>query len=493
MRNLLKFSVCASLTLMSTVWLSQDGWSMGKRKPSAPAQGSNETPKTPSTPSSSPSSVSAPASPTVRPPKSAPVVTRDNSNFFDFQKLEDLLKDNPNINSVETFIAALPESYRKNFSLVFRSGSAQTARADRPRVLMHGEPDTSVRFVPPREDRLILAYTGGSDGYRRDDTVEIIEFEEQSQKFVYRELAFGGDIAKLTGVSSNERYKFSDRNPELCLTCHKAEPRPIWEPYGGTLATRAENSYSDDRPYFMDWPGIYGQSAGNMDDGRDNERTNFFNFLDKQRNNPRYSQLTGLMATDPNDGNPKFIGANNIGLTNKLSKWNGRRILSFIKATPDYRKYRFAMYASVIGCSDIPSFLPNKVRALHTNADYDALLRESEKLMLPQISTFNYGEIEYYALAGMRYLIEGRKLMTEGRELKMDEWFMNGAKGMYNMFAPGTKYAFSDNIREQWETSLDKELQPFKPYMTTRLSYRQHAPRIADTCQSLKQASLKAF
>ena len=120
------------------------------------------------------------------------------------------------VRSVEGFLKALAwegrDAFLANYVLMFHSRSLQEASFTEPRVIMFSN-----------GDEFVITF-GGSQ-----ETLEMMGFDRKERAFKFFEVDF--TKPPIEAVSSD--------NPKKCLTCHRSDPRPNWEPY-----------------FF--WPGMYG-------------------------------------------------------------------------------------------------------------------------------------------------------------------------------------------------------------------------------------------
>jgi hypothetical protein len=144
-----------------------------------------------------------------------------------FTQVAAYLKAHPEIRSVDAFVAALSPETRNHFVLMHESGSLQRGcvTQDNPRVI----------FTDGARARFMIAVANPIPGAPSDDSlcktadqVEFIEFVEKEARFEMRAIQF-----KPSGP------EISPPNPPKCLTCHTADPHPIWGSYHS-------------------WPGAYG-------------------------------------------------------------------------------------------------------------------------------------------------------------------------------------------------------------------------------------------
>ena len=102
------------------------------------------------------------------------------------------------------FLSVLPEELRRNWILMNETESAQPA----PRILLQS-----------KDGKQLLSYSLKKDanGDYVDDSVEMIEWNEQTKGFDFRLFDFSGDQVRV------------DKNPQSCVVCHQG--RPNWDPY----------------------------------------------------------------------------------------------------------------------------------------------------------------------------------------------------------------------------------------------------------------------
>ena len=134
-----------------------------------------------------------------------------------------------NLRTVESVIAELPLKMKdSDYVLMYRSRSLQEATFAAPRAILYSE---SGRFV--------VTFNGGDPNLSGHDTLETIQYRDDSRTFEFREISF----------ADGKKPAVSVLNPQKCLACHQSrhrqdiDPRPNWE------------------PYFI-WPGAYGSFDG---------------------------------------------------------------------------------------------------------------------------------------------------------------------------------------------------------------------------------------
>lgn len=156
------------------------------------------------------------------------------------------------IPSIEELLPRLDEEYRREYTLIYRSDSAQGASPSHPRALLFGV-----------EADILLTFNGHpeQDGYHQ---LEMIEWDAEQKKFRPHEIRFGE--GEVTWV----------RNPESCRFCHGDTTfKPNWAAYNM-------------------WEGVYGSVTRLGNDvmhSHQTEAANYQSFMRNQRNEGRYRSL----------------------------------------------------------------------------------------------------------------------------------------------------------------------------------------------------------
>jgi cytochrome c5 len=166
--------------------------------------------------------------------------TPDGSALFNFKALMDLIQSNQ-VNSVDQLLPLLPQSYRSNFALMFKSGSLQTATPTSPRVIAYGNtfPVESI-FHGKNTDRLYLGFqTDTGIGTKLPNSLEVIEWIPEQNKYQFYQLDFPLTSTKV------------EVNPAKCSECHGTPLRPNWTAYprwDGALgnSNALSGNYGDD-------------------------------------------------------------------------------------------------------------------------------------------------------------------------------------------------------------------------------------------------------
>ena len=251
--------------------------------------------------------------------------------------------------SLEDAIHLLPNSYKKNYTLVYHSRSMQGSTPLNPRAILFGD-----------DARFIATFTGTNE-LAQGNAIEILQFDDHTSRFEMYSLHFPLQRDSLGHITRPAR------NPPVCLSCHTQDPKPNMS--GATF-----------------WPGFYGGANDGADDAH--EERDFQSFLKIKSSHVRYSQL----ASDP--GNSLFPYRNseidkiidnrdipfryspNLRITSLLSRMNVKRAFRMIKSSPKYPVYReFGLY-SLLRCGD----LTNEPNAFSEAAAADIEARISLKI-----------------------------------------------------------------------------------------------------------------
>lgn len=130
-----------------------------------------------------------------------------------FEKIDDLLE----------YLSRTKPNYMSHYTLGYASRSLHESSKEHPRAIVFGE-----------TGRFIITFNGHPN-QAAYDMLEVVEFNQRSKKFEYREIQFN-DLGQLGG----EPFRISEVGGpgSKCLQCH-TNSRPIWEAY----------------PV---WPGFYG-------------------------------------------------------------------------------------------------------------------------------------------------------------------------------------------------------------------------------------------
>lgn len=126
------------------------------------------------------------------------------------------------INSVDGFLAALPETMRKQMIMMTESRSFQVSSAKSPRVLLKSP-----------NSQLVLSFNS-DPSHRGYDRIEVMSWNEKIQKFDFIDLQFPEDQKAVPGfvsIPSISQKTVVSKNPTTCLKCHSEPAKPNWDPY----------------------------------------------------------------------------------------------------------------------------------------------------------------------------------------------------------------------------------------------------------------------
>lgn len=204
--------------------------------------------------------------------------------------------------TIDELLTDFPSGLKTLFTFIYDAKNRfQAAEPKFPRALVFNQ-------------KLLYTFNGKSDqlGY---DTLEMISFDRDRRKFIMREIY----------RSSDGRLKYSEKNPQKCLTCHGADPKPIWHAYD-------------------QWPGVY---ASNDDVMSDKERKDYIEFLDELQRTPqsRYRQLffrddSEIPPYGPRDRDNFRI---NLLLTHLLTEMNALRVSRLLEESPRYNQFKWIL------------------------------------------------------------------------------------------------------------------------------------------------------
>ena len=254
----------------------------------------------------------------------------------DFGQIETLLKSGAGVDSVEGFLAQLPEASRQHSVLLFHSRSLQSATADKPRAIVFGTDGT-----------FFLAFNN-TPGDRKYRAVEMLEFIASENRFELREIDF-----------SRGKGQLSAANPPVCLGCHGQDPHPLWNPYPFWEGAFEERRHEEDSPELEPL------------------KKNFRETLPKD---PRYHFL-------PRNRVDSELSIENVYLTHFFFEGNFKRISRFIQASAFAQDYRYAVATALLcynnGRAGIPHFLrevmPESLARRHEDSLKSGMLLDSDK------------------------------------------------------------------------------------------------------------------
>lgn len=233
-----------------------------------------------------------------------------------FEKVEATLQA-CNILRIEDLLPLLPPDFRSRYVLVHQSRSLQGATAIAPRVIMFG-----------LDAKFIIAFSGSAklEGY---DSIETIEFDDQSKEFNFRSISFPSE-----NRASQEQIKphISEKNPERCTHCHRKELRPNWDTYSS-------------------WPGVF----GSKDDGMPaSEKAAYLNFKENvylKEGRYKYFEDSKKYPDHARYFDYFPYTRSNLQFTFLLSLLNAQSIAREIKDNLKLHPFRYALLSS-LRCDD---------------------------------------------------------------------------------------------------------------------------------------------
>jgi len=221
---------------------------------------------------------------------------------------------------IESLLPLLPANFRSRYVLVYASRSLQGATPRHPRVIMFG-----------LDARFILAFSGSpeSKGY---DLIETIEFDDRAKKFNFRSIEFPSERTNTVTEESALSPRISERNPSLCMSCHRQELRPNWDSYAG-------------------WPGVYGSTDDTLPAAEKEQYQNFQNNVFMKEGRYRYFEDPGKYPEG--SGYIDYYKRNrpNLQFNLLISRLSSQANARALKENKQLHKFRYAMLAAV-NCPD---------------------------------------------------------------------------------------------------------------------------------------------
>lgn len=314
------------------------------------------------------------------------------ANELNFEQLANLIENKPNI---EAALAALPQSFRENYSLLPNSRSGHPGTPAAPRAI----------FYNP-SGNLMVSFNGASD------TFEIVRFNPQSGRNEF-----------FSGIVREGRLRIE--NGTSCTRCHGEPPRLRWD---------------HERQYL---------SSGYQRPIPDGEQEAFARFRAEASKHPRYRFLSGLGDYDEtqfprgrNDGNLRSESFRRM-----LDKAQGRTILAQLKKNPRFTEFEPLLWAILQDC-DALAMLPETTRRSYATLFPNPQASEAERRELAHLfgpddiqRTFskNGNETIVRRLVNMRLLSALRG--TVG--LNTESWSMQTENGLPSRHLPKAQWDIS--------------------------------------------------
>lgn len=261
-------------------------------------------------------------------PPSCPTKAKMNPNFNPLQ-VKHFMKVH-DIKTVEEMVCCIAKTPNLKIAIAHNSVAAQDGDYNNPRVLIiHSDDEEPLGFGPNNVGKInsIFSINSGKDGYHQKDAVEMMVNERGNLSFVDIDFAKG-------------QPHMSGRNPEACMQCHGD---------AGKVPPHGPRTIFDVEP----WPRFVF-----ADD--DLSRDIFGVRLCKGRQ--KIESLLKKKAITAVQSNPRYHCikdkplASIASLDAQLTAFNTQRVVKFIRSTPNYHKYKFAILGAGL-CGD---FLPEK-------------------------------------------------------------------------------------------------------------------------------------
>lgn len=247
--------------------------------------------------------------------------------------LEGKTKTGKKPESLEDLLPLLSEELVSNFTFIYQSRSPHGGLGTEVENAVDPLHPRTVLFT--RDGKLTVAFNGNPEkpGY---NILEVIYFDDSNARFHLTHFA-------LPKASPNS-IKNGERDPEQCLRCHGADPRPITDSY----------------PL---WPGFYGSVRDTFPKGSP-ELPWYRKFLKEESGKGPYRFLKMPKGTsvppylDPKDYDKNLVEAPvhemallpNTRLGMAWTELNRKRIQRKLMASPLYAKYKYNALSDLLGC-----------------------------------------------------------------------------------------------------------------------------------------------
>lgn len=205
--------------------------------------------------------------------------------------------------TVESFLAALPQSIKQSFVLMHDSRSMQRATPQQPRQILFGA-----------DARFLLAVSGVPEDPRFNE-LEFAEFEPSTGRYHFGTISFAPN-----GPATIKK------DVAFCQNCHGATPHPIWAPY-------------------PDWKGAYGNDRGAIEEGL---KQDFAAFLTAAPSSPRYQHLSFRKTNDQSTFllPTRYYPYPNTDFNHELGNTMALGVATRLKAHPSYNRWSAAALAT---------------------------------------------------------------------------------------------------------------------------------------------------
>jgi hypothetical protein len=259
--------------------------------------------------------------------------TASQSTPFTFQSLMNLISSNK-VSSVDSLIPLLPDSYKKNFVLMFQSGSLQSASPTSPRVIAYGDPQPLEDVFPGKNlDRLYIAFqTDTSPQSKLPHSIEAIEWAPSERAYHFYRIDFPAPGA------TNSELTF-EKDPLLCTGCHGVPSRPNWTSY-----PRWDGAFGNN----FNMTGKYNDTRHTVPEARE--------LIENLKSTNDRLKSMDFSLFFPNYG----IGGISDDLPAQMSGKIGNQLIlrsvPFIESSPNFDRLKFSFAGAFLGCANFTDF-----------------------------------------------------------------------------------------------------------------------------------------
>lgn len=357
--------------------------------------------------------------------------------------------------TLEQYLDTLPEAHFSHYVLMYKSRSLQEASHPNPRAILFGD------------DAKFIVSFNGHPHQRGFNSLEIIDFDEESRKFHFHRLNFP--------YRSKEDW---EPNPSVCMNCHGNPPRPLWD------------------GYFV-WPGSYGSDAGGSHIKNPFEVQALADFFSANSSHDRYRRLIPDVdwrfleaGEDPSTYARKWMkGHAPQSFGHLLAALNWKSIYQELEEPDTYARwwpFRYALVGAGICSEDIRHFIPPKIYSVWAT-DWDTLLKETLPLQaastkerygrlissnggipyelalqnLQEVTTDPKGD---YTDCSMR--IANLRFVFESLGIDMKNWSMELGKRHYVVHAPTNPF----NLGQPFSASNEECYQSLMAWLWDRVA-----------------------
>jgi hypothetical protein len=357
------------------------------------------------------------------------------------------------IDKVEDFLNALPENFRKNYALLYRSRSIQGPHNTdyvNPRALVFGT-DSHSEYSKGKPIELVVTFNGkkSDPGY---DQVEMLEIRKPSRNMPADFNFFESDFSK-----NRKGPKVSKINQDKCTLCHGLPSHPLWDGYPVWIGAYGGNNFRDTLA----------------------EINGYKSFLKAAPAHSRYSLLLNRESRlRVYNGKPQ-LNFNHEGVnspfTAKLMNTHWEKVIYDLIHQKDYQKERFALLGVFAECVDFTSFFPpdlkNKIDSFYSGQvstvvdENDFTERwlevgrkgsyingskfdpEYERRQMPKYAIFHKEDLIYWGLVFDTFALQSPqkdsviaprlRYLFEPQGIDTDSWYINVKRGHFPILNGG--------------------------------------------------------